>query len=149
MIVSLWLNFIIIYFSWNSHRSWALCTRQGMFTFLDTWYHHLLTSRDAALMNIRLRSHVTACDSYPGNSMRIGLEFTPFLPYPGNLPFYIHIMFIRHLKWRTNLSSEHFSQPRHLWTACPGRIKKEMCERKAYPHKICPNRNRIRYVWTR
>ena len=27
--------------------------------------------------------------------------------------------------------------------ACPGRIGKDKCERKAYPHKICPDRNRI------
>ena len=23
-------------------------------------------------------------------------------------------------------------------TACLGRIRKDMCERKAYPHKVCP-----------
>ena len=29
-------------------------------------------------------------------------------------------------------------------TACPGRIKKDMCERKAYPHKVCPDGNGVR-----
>ena len=76
--------------------------------------------------------------------MRIGLAFTPFLPYPDNLPFSIWRMFIRFWKWRTNLSGKQYSEPRHVWTACPGRIRKDICERKAYPHKVCPDRNRIR-----
>ena len=76
--------------------------------------------------------------------MRIDLAFTPFLPYPDNLPFSTRRMFIRLWKWRTNLSGEQFSEPRHVWTASPGGIRKDMCERKAYPHKVCPDRNRIR-----
>ena len=81
--------------------------------------------------------------SYPVNSMRIGLAFTPSLPYRDNLPFSIRRMFIRLRKSRTNISGEQFSKPRHVWTACPGRMGKDKCEYKAYPHKVCPDRNRI------
>ena len=27
---------------------------------------------------------------------------------------------------------------------CPGRIVKDQCERKVYPDKVCPDKNRIR-----
>ena len=49
-------------------------------------YGRELSYKRAARLSFRPRSHVTGYDSYQVNSMRIGLAFTLFLPYPENLP---------------------------------------------------------------
>ena len=118
-----------------------------------TWTNFILK-----LSWLRPRSHVTGYDSYPGKLYSDRPCVHTFPSYPDNLPFSIRRMLIRLWRWRTNLSAEQFSEPKHVWTACPGRVKKDKCECKAYPHKVCPDRNRIwlrvnkirslsRYMW--
>ena len=109
---------------------------------------------------IRLRSHVTGYDSYPGKIYAdrpcvhtfpsLSRKFT--LLYPENVypPLKVENKSIR--------CGEQFSELRHVWTACPGRMGKDKCECKAYPHKVCLDRNRVwlrvnkigslsRYLW--
>ena len=103
---------------------------------------HFLSSDSS--FGLWLRSDGTGYVSYPDKLyMRIGLVFVLFV-FVFVLSFPIRIMFISLWNWKTNLSGELFSEPRHEWTACPGRIRKNMCKHKAYPHKVFLDRNRIR-----